>query len=333
MGKGNDDGDSDGSDSKDNDTADSIGNELESYWDSVSDEELLATELTTDDPEALAGLVTVLPDGYEDSYVEYSYNLRGSGREEFVCVHGHHKRLCGFVMRKGDQRWLVGWICGESIYHERFDQHKADFNAAVNRRERLRKKRDVDELTRPLTQWLRDTYTSGVFEQYHEARCQLKDKLPWVWLHAREALDRRSMAAKLYGPQTFFSDSIDPKKSFEKILADMNVLNFELRIEDEITEERLVWFKQAMTRFVDRAEKIVRQLSELEDAFQPNVLEVVCDAANELDNPVKREYSFGLLSITCKRRQKADLTVEVPTGFTPPDMRCLDVIRKALEAR
>ena len=165
----------------DDENADSVAKELESYWDGVSDEELLATELTTDDPEALMGLVTVLPDGYEDSHVEYSYDLRGSGREEFVCVHGHHKHLCGFVMRKDDQRWLVGWMCGESIYGEQFDQHKADFNTAVNRRDRLRKRRDVEELARPLTQWLNETYASGVFDQYHDVRDQLKNKLRWVW--------------------------------------------------------------------------------------------------------------------------------------------------------
>jgi hypothetical protein len=231
--------------------------EVESYWDNVSDEELLATELTTDDPEALAGLVTILPRGYEKSYVEYSYDLRGSGREEFVCVHGHHRHLRGFVMCKGDQRWLVGWMCGESIYGERFDQHKADFNTAVNRRDRLKKRRDVEELSRPLTQWLNETYRSGVFEQYHDVRYQIKSKLPWVLSNARDVLDRRSMVAKLSGPLTFFSDSTDQKKSFEKILDDMDALNCALRKEGELTEERLAWFKGTMKRFVDRAENII----------------------------------------------------------------------------
>jgi hypothetical protein len=313
--------------------ANSVAKELGSYWDSVSDEELLATELTTDDPETLVGLVRVLPDGYEDSYLEYSYDLRGSGREEFVCVHGHHKHLCGFVMRKGDQRWLVGWMCGESIYGERFDQHKADFNTVVNRRDKLRKRRDVEELSRPLTQWLKETHASGIFEHYHDVRYQLKSKLPWVWFNARDILDRRSMVAKLHGPLTFFSDSIDPKKSFEKILADMDTLNCALRKEDEPTEERLARFKRTMTRFADRADKIIKQLSELGDAFQPNILKVVCDAANTLDNPEKREYSFGLLSITCKRRQKTDLTVEIPRGFELPDEHGLNAIKKALDAR
>jgi hypothetical protein len=323
----------DGGNDGDDDNANSVGRELESYWDSVSDEELLATELTTDDPEALVGLVRVLPDGYEDSYVEYSYDLRGSGREEFVCVHGHHKHLCGFVMCKGDRRWLVGWMCGASIYGERFDQHKADFNTAINRRDRLRKRRDVEESSRPLTQWLNETYASGVFEQYHDVRSQLKIKLPWVWFNARDVLDQRSIAAKLYGPLTFFSDSADPKKSFEKILTDMEALNCALRKEDEPTEERLALFKQTMKRFVDRAEKIIGELSELEEAFQPNILNVVCEAANKLDNPEKREYSFGLLSITCKRRQKTDSTVEIPRDFAFPDKHSLGTIKKALEAR
>jgi hypothetical protein len=45
------------------------------HWTGLSDEELLETELTTDDPERLPGLVTILPSGFEDSYVEYAYDL------------------------------------------------------------------------------------------------------------------------------------------------------------------------------------------------------------------------------------------------------------------
>ena len=87
--------------------------QTKTYWETLSDEELLSKELTTEDPERLPNLVGVLPDGFEDSYVEYAYNFRCSGREELTCVHGHHRHLQGFVMRKGDTRWLVGWMCAE----------------------------------------------------------------------------------------------------------------------------------------------------------------------------------------------------------------------------
>jgi hypothetical protein len=303
------------------------------HWSKLSDEELLGTELTTDDPGSLEGLVTALPDGYEDSYVEYSYDLRGSDRDELVCVHGHHRHLAGFVMRKDDLRWLVGWMCGASIYGERFGQHKADFNAAVERRKRLTKRREVEYLTRPLTEWLNRAYASNVFEQYQYIRDQLKDKLPWIWRNARRILDSISLTGKLHGPQTFFSENVNPKRAFEKVLADMFTLNSELDEEDELTKDRVDRIKRVMAGFISRVEVIFKQLLELEDAFQPNVLQVVCDAANKRDNPKKRQYTFGILSITCSREKKTDVVVQVPANFALPDQRGLNAIKRALEAR
>lgn len=79
------------------------------FWETLTDDQLLTVELTTDDPENLNDLVHELPAGEEEPYVEFKYDLRKSGREEFSCVHGHHKHLAGFVMRKGKFRYLVGW--------------------------------------------------------------------------------------------------------------------------------------------------------------------------------------------------------------------------------
>jgi hypothetical protein len=106
-----------------------------------------------------------------------------------------------------------------------------------------------------------------------------------------------------------------------------------LEKEDELTEERIAWFKRGIGSLVTRTERIFKQVAELVDAFQPNILEVICDAANRLDNPEKREYSFGLLSITCKRRQKTDVIAEVPRDFALPDERGLSAIKEALEHR
>jgi hypothetical protein len=302
------------------------------HWDELSDEELLQTELTTDDPESLDGLVKTLPDGYKDSYVEYAYNLRGSDREEFICVHGHHRHLAGFVMRKDDQRWLVGWMCGESIYDEKFDEYKADYNSAVNRRGRLQKRREIENLTRPLTQWLNEAYASSAFEQYQSVRGQLKAKLPWVWGNARRVLDGRTIVGKLDGPQTFFSSEVDPKKSFRKVIAEIDALNVGLTQEDNLTEERASRIKRMMRNLINRVEVIFRELRELVDAFQPNVLQVVCDAANKRDNSKKRQYTFGLLSITCKRQKESGITVQVPQNFSLPNCDTLNAVKKALEA-
>ena len=108
------------------------------YWESLSDDELVKTEMMTDDPQNLRDLVTVIPEGPEEAFVELKYDLRKSGREEFHCVHGNHRHLAGFVMRKGPARFLVGWMCGKTIYGEDFDQFTADFETAVMRRDTLR---------------------------------------------------------------------------------------------------------------------------------------------------------------------------------------------------
>jgi hypothetical protein len=66
-------------------------------------------------------------------HVEFSYDLCGSGIEEFSCVHGHHRHLKGYVFRKGESRYLVGWMCGESLYGTKFDEYTSDFRAALTR--------------------------------------------------------------------------------------------------------------------------------------------------------------------------------------------------------
>ena len=105
------------------------------HWANVSDEQLAGLDLEIEGPDKLPGIVTEIPPGNVKTYMEFTYDLRGMGREEeFVCVHGHHRHLHGAVMRKGEARFLVGWICAESIYGEDLANYKADYDAAVQRR-------------------------------------------------------------------------------------------------------------------------------------------------------------------------------------------------------
>jgi hypothetical protein len=50
------------------------------HWETLSDEELLAADLIIDDPE-LENLVFEVPEGDEEPYVEFKYDLRKSGRQ------------------------------------------------------------------------------------------------------------------------------------------------------------------------------------------------------------------------------------------------------------
>ena len=70
------------------------------YWGSVSDAHLLAVELTTDNPEKLDNLTAILPQGPEEPFVEYAYDLRNSDNGMMRCTHCHQLHLAGVVINK-----------------------------------------------------------------------------------------------------------------------------------------------------------------------------------------------------------------------------------------
>ena len=120
---------------------------IHKHWADVSDEQLVDLDLEIEGPDKLPGIVTEIPPGKDETYMEFTYDLRGTGREEeFVCVHGHHRHLHGAVMCKGGARFLVGWICAESIYGEKLAGIRADYEAAVLRRGAILRVRELADL-------------------------------------------------------------------------------------------------------------------------------------------------------------------------------------------
>jgi hypothetical protein len=78
-----------------------------------------------------------------------------------------------------------------------------------------------------------------------------------------------------------------------------------------------------------RLNDLLDLLREVEDFFQPTVLAAICKLANEHDNPKRRKYEAGLLTLTCKReRQKT--TIAMPKNFVLPSGRGLDAFKSAL---
>ena len=59
------------------------------------------------------------------------------------------------------------------------------------------------------------------------------------------------------------------------------------------------------------------------------VLDAICTLGNECDNPKKRKYVAGILSITCRRR-KDEVTVRMPKNFKLQDGTAIEAFRKAL---
>ena len=299
------------------------------FWESLTDDELVDVELTTDDPESLFDLVRELPDGDEEPYVEFKYDLRKSGREELSCVHGHHRHLAGFVMRKGRFRYLVGWQCGKTIYGEDFDHYTADFDAAVNRQETLRKRREIEKETAPFIAWLERVSKSDVFKLYESVRRQIEHRMPWVWENVPRAGHLGPALRGVRTPPTFFLASTDPQMEFAKVVSEMSALGAGLIRKEELDEKSVHNIKRVLEGLISRVEAVFGELKEVEDFFQPAVLDVVCKLGNEHDNPKKRKYTAGMLSLTCKR-DRDKVVVQIPNNYRLPNRSGLEALKESL---
>lgn len=299
------------------------------YWKSLSDEELLNAELETDDPENCEGLVKEIPEGDEEIYMQYKYDLRGSGREqEFVCVHGNHQHLAGYVMRKGNKSFLVGWMCGKSIHGLDFDTIKSDYDAAVNRRDTLQRKREISNATGPFQTWLEEFMGSDVFDKYQRVRKQLQQHLPWVWenMYRAKFIDQR-LIGNVTIPQALFVDGTDPRADIANV--QLEVASATIRLTENADLKEIRAMKRKLEGAVDRLEKSVSLLNEVVDFFQPAVLSAVCKLANEHDNPKKRTYSFSIGKLSCKRDGK-EVIIPIPKNYSLPNMAGFMRFRDAL---
>lgn len=151
------------------------------HWSLLSDEELISLDLTTDDPERLSGLVSYIPERHSDAHVEYKYDYRGQEREMLTCVHGHHKHKAGYVMKVGEERFLVGWMCGEMIYGENFDRYTSSYEAAVDRQSGLRRAKQIRDALDPFKFWLTRIPHMDAFQLYTTVRLQWVGHIPWLY--------------------------------------------------------------------------------------------------------------------------------------------------------
>ena len=301
------------------------------HWNSLSEDELANVALSTDTPDRLDNLVFEVPEGSEEPYVEFKYDLTGTGQqEEFSCVHGHHKHLKGFVMRKGDKRFLVGWICGKTIYGESFDQYTADFDAVVNRQRTIRRRKDIEKQTAPFLAWLEHVSQSDVFKHYESVRRQFEARMPWIWENAPLAVYWSISPREAKVPPTLFVPDTDPRADFARVVAEMSALAMNLVARDELEEKSVETVRRTMKFNIGRVERIFDQLKEVIDFFQPPVLELMCNLANQHDNPKRRKYIPGLGSITCKK-DRDKITVQMPTNYRLPSRAGLEEVKKAIQ--
>lgn len=295
------------------------------HWDNVSDEELLATELTTENPLAIEGLVHHLPEGDDEPHVEYSYDLRKSGHEEFSCVHGHHRHLKGFVFRKGDSRYLVGWMCGDSIYGTKFDKYKADFEAAGTRRDALKRVVEVREAVAAFITWLDDGTILNAVKDFGRLRGQLQTYMPWIAsnLPALAGQDVRSIGGVPLAKH-LCAQGVDIRGEFDRLLNETAAVNVALIGKVEFVAQKLPGHRAKIEGLARRAGIILDKLEDVERFFQPAALEYVCRMATENDNRKKRRYKAELLKISLFGNVTS--TIEAPI-FQMPSRRPIEALR------
>jgi hypothetical protein len=305
------------------------GTPRRSHWKSITDDQLLATELTTDDPLGLADLVFELPAGDEEPHVEYSYDLRGFERERLRCVHGNHPHLAGFVMNKRGKRFLVGHICGKNIYGENFELYKKDYCAARDRQDVLRRVREVTAVIDPFLRWMDEVTQSNTFALYEDVRKQFRERMGW--LSNQLEWHTNNAGGELDGfklPKTLFDGFSDAHQEFKETAAEIGKLGLLLvgKVELEKDVKVTLATMQMQLRTLDET---LDQLREVADFFQPACLAAVCEAANVRDNPKKRRYELGLLTITC-HRENGSTTVRMPKDYKLPNRGLIAAFRTAL---
>ena len=299
------------------------------HWESLSDAQLLDCKLTVDDPEALVGLVREIPEGPEETYVEYHYDFRRSDHAVLICVHCHHEHLCGYVIRKSDARCLVGWECAFKIYGESFNQLKADYQIAVNRQTTVRRRQELKDKIAPFTVYLDEAVNGNAVSAFEGLRERLAEHLPWIWENAPRAQNLGWLPRGIEMPRSFLEPSTDPRAALQKISLEVKALQHRLATEEHLEEEHSFKTKRTLAGLIARTEKAMQQLKEAEAFFQPAVTTALCDRANELDNPSKRKYVAGLTAIVCKR-EKSECVVALPQSFKIPDVAALAKIKEAL---
>lgn len=117
---------------------------VEQGWDSLTDEQLLLVQWSTDDPMSLPNVHPSIPTDLGEFQIELAYDLAPEDAA-VPCAHcpQHQPHRHGFVLRDAQgRRFLLGSTCGPKAYG-------TDYRLASNARTRTKRRYDV------LTRWLR----------------------------------------------------------------------------------------------------------------------------------------------------------------------------------
>lgn len=300
---------------------------MKKHWQSVSDSYLLSVELTTDDPEQLDNLTSTLPQGPEEPFVEFGYDLRGLERERIRCTHCHQPHLAGVVVNKGGKRFLVGHICGAHIYGANFAIIKRDYEEAVLRQDVLRRAENVRTVIDPFLQWIQQVSESGIFQLNEDFRYQFRKRLPWLWdtlkYHTNNA---GGTFGKLQLPKTLFDGFTDPHRSFSAAAAEISKSAMLIVSKVEHSKQIGGTIDRLQVQ-VGKIEQAIKQLEEVEQFFQPNFVAALCQTATRKDHHSR--YEAGQTSITCVSGTISK-TVRRPSNYKLPNSGPISAFRAAV---
>ena len=150
------------------------------YWQSISDDELLEVQFTTDDPTSLPNIVETLPERNEVPIVEITYNVAGSPKGKVRCIHcKYDNHYQGFVLKfKNGCRILVGRICGKKIYNADFNLAANEFEHARTRASYLRRRKTALVLAPLFVQAIVDLNAHPARRMFSDLKATFEKQLP-----------------------------------------------------------------------------------------------------------------------------------------------------------
>jgi len=292
------------------------------HWASVSDDRLIDLDLEIDNPETLEGLVRQVPANYADAHVEFKYDLRGMDVTEFTCVHGSHQHKAGFVMNVDGARFMVGWICAKTIYNEDFDKYTSDFEAAVGRRDALRRVREMRDAITQFSGWLDRISSSNALQAFSTVSDRLRNYMSWVFETLQSANGREIEGIAM--PRHLCLPPTDILAEFDRLMNATAAVTMSLTGDAQRVAASIGLIRIEIDSLIRRAELILAKLSDLELFFQPATLHAICQHAAKAVPRRKRHFA-GLMKLSTR-----DVFVEMPKDFVMPSPRPVEALRAAV---
>jgi hypothetical protein len=187
----------------------------------------------------------------------------------------------------------------------------------------------MSDAVTPFLAWLRDVAQCEALSHYESIERRFEERMEWVWekLPIIARMEARALGAQI--PRSIFADGADPRDDLARILSDAAKFALSLQGPPEEAAKKIGGIRHRMEILANRTEGVLGQLRDLEAFFQPAVMCALADLATKEDNPKKRTYTAGLLSISCKRGNQT-YTISLPRNYKVPDSRPLEALKAAV---